>query len=52
MEIFGTIISATMGLFQKELTVFGYTFSFWQVFVFTFVAAILAFAIGGFFNGD
>lgn len=52
MEIFGTIFSAVLDIFRLDFTVFGFTFSFWDVFVFSIVTGVLAYAIGGFFSGD
>ena len=52
MEIFGSILSVTLELFRHDINVFGFTFSFWEVFVFSLVAGVLAYVIGGFFSGD
>ena len=51
MEIFGKILSSTFSLFRMDLTILGFTFSFWEVFVFTVVVGVLAYIIGGFFSG-
>lgn len=51
METFGAVITAVVGLFQKPLTLYGFTFSFWEVFLFTAVVGIIAFILGGIFGG-
>lgn len=51
METFGAVINAVVGLFQMPLTLYGFTFSFWEVFLFTIVVGIIAFILGGFFGG-
>lgn len=45
MELFGTLLSLVMDLFQMEFTLYGFTFSFWQVFVFDIVVGIIAWII-------
>lgn len=52
MEIFGTVLSLVMGLFQTEFTLYGFTFSFWQVFVFTTVASIVGGILWEVFLGE
>lgn len=52
MEIISKLFSVTLEVFQLPITIFGYTFSFWEVFCFSIVAGIVAYIIGGFFNGD
>lgn len=52
METFGKVLSVTLELFKKEFTIWGFTFSWWEVFVFTLVAVILGHVIGGYFSGD
>lgn len=52
MEIIGQLLSKTVEIFKLPLTLFGFTFSYWEVFCFGIVASILAYIIGGFFSGD
>ncbi len=52
MEIFGNILSSAFSLFRMDFTIFGFTFSFWEVFVFCFVVGLLTYIIGGFLGGD
>lgn len=39
---FGSFISATVQLFSMEFTIYGFTFSFWEVFLFSIAAGIVA----------
>lgn len=41
IEDVGSVLSSVMDLFTLEFTLYGYTFSWWQVFAFSFVAAVL-----------
>lgn len=43
---FGALITAVVEVFQIEFTIYGYTFSMWEVFLFDVVAGIVAWAIG------
>ena len=52
MEVFGKVLGVTLELFKKDFTIWGFTISWWEVFVFTFVVGVLAYVIGGFFSGD
>ena len=38
---FGQLIEKTVELFSIEFTIYGFTFSMWQVFLFDFVAGIV-----------
>lgn len=38
---FGQLIAKTVELFSIEFTIFGFTFSLWQVFLFDIVAGIV-----------
>ena len=51
MELFGTLLSLVLDLFRTELTLYGFTFSFWQVFVFDIVVGIIALIIVEVFFG-
>lgn len=52
MEIVGSLFSRVLGLFQIEFSLLGFTFSFWQVFLWTAVAGIIARILGEVFFGD
>lgn len=52
MEIISKLFSVTLAVFQLPITIFGYTFSFWQVFCFSVVAGIVGYILGGFLSGD
>lgn len=52
MELFGTVLKLTMNLFCMEFTLLGFTFSFWQVFVFSIVAGIVGWILGEVLIGD
>lgn len=52
MELFREVLLMTLDIFKTELTLFGVTFSMWQVFMFTAVAGIVAWMIGKIFQGD
>lgn len=49
---FGALISSTMRVFTMEFTIYGFTFSFWQVFLFSAVSAILGRILWEVFFGD
>lgn len=44
--------AATLNLFKLEFTLYGFTFSFWEVFLFTIVGGILLSFIGRLFGDD
>lgn len=52
MDEFGSMMETVLSLFQMEFTIFGFTFSLWQVFLFDIVAGIIGFLIYHFFLGD
>ncbi len=52
IEDFGAMISAVVRIFKIEFTLYGVTFSFWEVFLFTIVAGIILAFLGGAFGGD
>lgn len=52
MELVQTWLSSTLAIFQIPITIFGFTFSFWDVFIWSAVAGLLLAFIGGIFNGD
>lgn len=47
MEIFQWLFSATMEIFKIEFTLYGFTFSFWDIFLWTTVAGIVLGFVGG-----
>jgi len=48
MEAIGALLSAILEGMKMEFTIYGHTFSWWQVFVFTIVVSIIGIIIGGF----
>lgn len=38
---FSAMIAATVELFSVEFTIYGFTFSFWEVFLFSIAASIV-----------
>ena len=46
------LFAAVMMVFQYEFTLYGFTFSFWQIFCFTVVAGIAAWVLGKLFLDD
>ncbi len=46
---FGAFISATVKLFSMEFTIYGFTFSFWEVFLFGIAAGIVAWILAKLF---
>lgn len=52
MTYIGAMFSAVVRLFQVELTIYGFTFSFWEVFVFAFVVGFLCWLIREVFLGE
>ena len=49
---FGALLSWTLEIFQLEFTIYGVTFSLWQVFVFSTAAAITGRILWEVFFGD
>lgn len=52
IEDFGAMISAVVRIFKIEFTLYGVTFSFWEVFLFTAVVGIVAYLLGGALGGS
>lgn len=46
------LFSAVLEAFQIEFTIYGFTFSLWQVFCFDIVAGLVAWGIGKVFFND
>ncbi len=49
---FGAMLNAAMTIMKTELTLWGYTFSMWQVFLFGMVASIIIWILWEVFAGD
>ncbi len=45
MTELASVLSAVLGIFQIEFTVSGFTFSFWQIFLFLIVAGAVVFLV-------
>ena len=52
MALISSLLSHVLALFQLEFSLFGFTFSMWQVFLWTTIAGIVARIIGEVFFGD
>lgn len=52
MEILGTVFLGVLGIFKTELSLYGFTFSMWQVFLWTAIAGIVAKILAEVFLGD
>lgn len=52
MSVIGSLFSYVIKLFQIEFALYGYTFSLWQVFVFTIVASLVCRLLWEVFFGD
>jgi len=52
MEALGNFFEWTIRIMNFQLTLFGFTFSFWQIFIFTTVAGLVAWFLGEVFLGD
>ncbi len=48
----GSMLAAAMRVFQTPLTIYGFTFSFWEVFCFSIVASIVIWLIVEVILGD
>lgn len=51
MQFVGDFFTLILRFFQLPMTIYGFTFSFWDIFLFTIVVFILARFIGGVLNG-
>lgn len=47
MAELGALLEACMNGMKMPITIYGHTFSFWEIFVFTIVIAIFGIIIGG-----
>lgn len=52
MEDIGRMFAAVLAVFKYEFTLYGFTFSFWEVFAFTMVSAIVVWVIRSIVLGD
>lgn len=52
IEDFGCMIAAVMDLLLEEVTLFGVTFTWLEVYIFTAVDGIVCYFLGGAFGGD
>ena len=52
MEDFAALLSVTYRIFALEFTLYGFTFSLWEVFLFSAVVGIVARILGEIFFGD
>lgn len=50
MEGLQALFSSTISVMKVDFTLMGFTFSLWDVFLWSFVAGILIWFIGGLFN--
>lgn len=50
MNEIASVLTAVLSIFQMEFTVFGLTFSFWQIFLFLIVAGAVVFLIDRWVN--
>ena len=52
MEMFALLMEKTFALFKTPLTLWGFTFSFWEIFVFSIVAGLVTWILYTIFLGD
>lgn len=52
METIQAWLIAVLNVFQVQFTLYGFTFSLWDVFLWSLVAGLLFAFIGGLFNGE
>lgn len=52
MELIGALITSTIDVFKTEFTVFGFTLSWWQIFLFSCFTSIVAWILWRFFIDD
>jgi len=52
MNDLAVLLSSTLRLFSLEFTIYGFTFSLWEVFLFSATASILGRILGEIFFGD
>ena len=52
MNDLAALFAKTVQLFSLEFTLYGFTFSLWEVFLFNAVVGIVALILGAIFFGD
>lgn len=52
MDVLIYLFDSFMLLFDYDFTVFGFTFSFLDIFIFSFLVGIVGYAFGRLFGGD
>ncbi len=52
MGVFGELMQKTLDLMKTPLTLYGFTFSFFEVFIFTSIAGCIGFLLYYFFLDD
>lgn len=50
MNELASVLTAVLGIFQMEFIISGFTFSFWQIFLFLIVAGAVVFLIDKWVN--
>lgn len=50
MSELASVLTAVLGIFHMEFTISGFTFSFWQIFLFLIVAGAVVFLIDKWVN--
>lgn len=51
VEDFGVFVGAVLKVLQVEFTLYGFTFSFWQVFLWVAVVSAVALVLGVIYHG-
>lgn len=51
MEDFAAMIGLSVSLLKFDMTIWNFTFSFWDILIWSMVAGIVLFLIWGFFHG-
>lgn len=51
MEDFSAMIKLSVWLMQHDMTIWGFTFSFWDFLIWSIVAGIVIILLRGFFGG-
>lgn len=50
METLGSVFSSALGIFKTPMNIFGFTFSWWDVFIWSIVAGLLIWFIARIFD--
>ena len=51
MEDFAVMISAVVAVMKFEFMIWGFTLSFWQIFIYGLIVTVLLYLFWGFFDG-